>query len=133
MKTIVREAKKTGKLGYFLEALKFAGLIDTFSGPGPYTFFAPSDKAFFRLPKKVLHSCFKNEMKLKELLLAHVMADRVLAEDVQEMGVAKMVDGKIRPIVVKDEAMMLDGAKIIKSDIICSNGVIHVIDSVILD
>ena len=115
-------------------AVKAAGLVDTLKGPGPFTVFAPTDEAFAKLPPGTLESLLKpeNKAKLQSILKYHVVAGKVMAHDVVKLNFAKTVEGQSITIKTMNGLVMVDGAHVTKADIETSNGVIHVIDSVIL-
>ena len=123
-----------GKFNTLVAAVKAAGLIDTLKGPGPFTLFAPTDEAFAKLPPGTLESLLKpeNKEKLVAILTYHVVPGRDLASQVTKMSSAKTVNGQSLAISVNGGTVMVDNAKVIKTDILCSNGVIHVIDYVVL-
>ena len=114
-------------------AVKAAGLAETLSGDGPFTIFAPTNEAFAKLPKGTVETLLKpeNKDKLTSILTYHVVPGNVMAADVKP-GKVKTVNGKEFEIKVKGDAVMIDGAKVVKTDIAGTNGVIHVLDSVIL-
>jgi uncharacterized surface protein with fasciclin (FAS1) repeats len=114
-----------------VKAVKAADLVGTLSGPGPFTVFAPTDDAFAKLPKGTLDGLLKDKKKLTGVLTYHVVSGRVMAADVVKLKSAKTVQGQKITIDTKD-GVKVDGAKVTKTDIRCTNGVIHVIDSVIL-
>ncbi len=122
------------KFNTLVAAVKAAGLVETLKGQGPFTVFAPTDEAFAKLPKETLESLLKPENKdqLKAILTYHVVAGKVMAADVVKLKDAKTVNGKSVTIEVADGGVKIDGAKVTKTDIACSNGVIHIIDTVIL-
>ena len=103
-------------------------------GDGPFTVFAPTDEAFAKLPEGTIANLLKpeNKDKLTAILTYHVVAGRVMAGDVVKLKSAKTVNGKAAKVMVSDDGVMIDGAKVVTTDIETSNGVIHVIDSVIL-
>jgi len=115
-------------------ALKAADLIDTLKGKGPFTVFAPTDEAFSKLPAGTVETLLKpeNKQKLIAVLTYHVVAGKVMAADVVKLTEAKTVQGGKVTIEVKDGKVKVDGANVVKTDIVTSNGVIHVIDAVIL-
>jgi uncharacterized surface protein with fasciclin (FAS1) repeats len=113
-------------------AVKEAGLVETLSGPGPFTVFAPTDDAFAKLPDGTIPALLQNKEKLTAILTYHVVSGKVMASDVVNLDSAKTVNGKSLAIKVKDGKVMVDNAMVIKTDIVCSNGVIHVIDAVVL-
>jgi uncharacterized surface protein with fasciclin (FAS1) repeats len=133
-KDIVDTAVAAGSFKTLAAALKAAGLIDTLKGEGPFTVFAPTDAAFAKLPKGTVESLLKpeNKDKLVAVLTYHVVAGKVLAADVVKLSEAKTVQGSKVKIVVEDGKVKVDGANVVKTDILTKNGVIHVIDAVIL-
>lgn len=131
---IVDTAVSAGKFSTLVAAVKAAGLVETLKGAGPFTVFAPNDAAFGKLPLNAVQDLLKpeNKEKLTSILTYHVVAGKVMAADVVKLTEAKTVNGKTVTIKVSDDGVMLDSAKVIKTDIECGNGVIHVIDSVIM-
>src|SRR5271165_5028943 len=131
---IVDTAVAAGNFKTLAAALQAAGLVDTLKGQGPFTVFAPTDEAFAKLPAGTVEELLKpeNKEKLVAILTYHVVPGRDLAAQVVKMTSAKTVNGQSLTIRVKDGTVMVDNAKVIKTDILCSNGVIHVIDSVVL-
>jgi len=123
-----------GHFNTLVAAVKAAGLVDTLKGPGPFTVFAPTDEAFAKLPPGTLESLLKpeNKAKLQKILTYHVVAGKVLAADVMKLSSAKTVEGENVAINMQNGGVMVDNAHITKTDIIASNGVIHVIDTVML-
>lgn len=115
-------------------AVKAPGLVDTLKGEGPYTVFAPTDEAFAKLPKGTVAYLLKPEIKeqLVAILTYHVVAGKVLASEVVKISSAKTVNGKSASVKVSDAGVMIDDANVVATDVETSNGVIHVIDSVIL-
>jgi uncharacterized surface protein with fasciclin (FAS1) repeats len=132
-KTIVGVAAGAGTFKTLVAAVKAAGLVDTLSGKGPFTVFAPTDEAFAKLPAGTLDDLLKpeNKEKLAAVLTYHVLAGKVPAADVKTMN-AKTVNGKEVGIKVDGGKVTVGGANVVKTDIAASNGVIHVIDSVLL-
>ncbi len=130
---IVAVASSAGSFNTLIAAVKAAGLVETLQGPGPFTVFAPTDEAFAKLPKGTVEDLLKpeNKEKLIAILTYHVLAGKVLASDVKTMK-AKTVNGQSLDVKVMDGAVTVDKAKVIKTDIAASNGVIHVIDTVVL-
>jgi len=133
-KDIVDTAVAAGDFKTLAAALKAAGLVDTLKGPGPFTVFAPTDEAFAKLPAGTVDDLLKpeNHEQLVKILTYHVVPGDVMAKDVVKLHEAKTVNGKDVKIMVEGGKVMVDNANVIKTDIKCSNGVIHVIDSVIL-
>ena len=130
---IVAVASGNGSFNTLVAAVKAAGLVETLQGPGPFTVFAPTDEAFAKLPKGTVEDLLKpeNKSKLVSLLTYHVVAGKVMAADVKTMK-AKTVNGQSLDVKVNDGAVTVDNAKIIKTDVAASNGIIHVIDTVVL-
>jgi len=130
---IVDTAVKAGSFKTLAKALTAAGLVDTLKGNGPFTVFAPTDEAFAKLPEGTVASLLKpeNKEKLVAILTYHVVPGKVMAADVKTMK-AKAVSGKELSLKVEDGKVTVDGAKVIKTDVAANNGVIHVIDSVVL-
>jgi uncharacterized surface protein with fasciclin (FAS1) repeats len=133
-KDIVDTAVAAGSFKTLVAAVKAAGLVETLKGKGPFTVFAPTDEAFAKLPPGTLDDLLKpeNKGKLTAILTYHVVPKKVTSKEVAKLKTAKTVNGKELTINVKDKNVMVDNAKVIKADIMCSNGVIHVIDSVVL-
>ena len=123
-----------GKFNTLVAAVKAAGLVDTLKGPGPFTVFAPTDEAFSKLPAGTLESLLKpeNKAKLQSILTYHVVAGRVMSQDVVKLHSAKTVEGGTIAIKTVNGGVMINNARVTKADIVASNGVIHVIDTVIL-
>ncbi len=115
-------------------AVKAAGLVDALKGPGPFTVFAPTDEAFAKLPAGTLENLLKPENKeqLQKILTYHVVPGRVMAQDVVKLDSAKTVEGGSLTIHSGNGGVMVNNAHVIKTDIAASNGVIHVIDTVLL-
>lgn len=129
---IVDTAIAAGNFKTLAKALTEAGLVTTLKGKGPFTVFAPTDEAFAKLPKGTVEGLLKDKKKLTAVLTYHVVSGRVMAADVGKMSTAKTVNGQNIAIKAKDGAVMINNAKVIKADIEATNGVIHVIDTVIL-
>jgi uncharacterized surface protein with fasciclin (FAS1) repeats len=131
-KDIVDTAVAAGQFNTLAKALKAAGLLDTLKSAGPFTVFAPTDEAFAKLQAGTLDALLKDIPKLRGILTYHVVAGKVMAADVVKLESAKTVNGQSVTIMAKDGMVMVDNANITKTDIETSNGVIHVIDTVIL-
>ena len=133
-KDIVDTAVAAGDFNTLVTAVKAAELVETLKSEGPYTVFAPTDAAFAKLPEGTLASLLEpeNKAKLAGILTYHVVAGKVMAADVVKMTEAKTVNGQMLKIVTTDGKVMVNGANVVKTDIECSNGVIHVIDAVVL-
>ena len=132
-KDIVAVASGAGNFKTLVAAIKAAGLVETLQGTGPFTVFAPTDKAFAKLPSGTVEDLLKpeNKEKLVALLTYHVVPGKVMAADVKTMKV-KTVNGQELDVQVIDGKVTVDKAKVTKTDIAASNGVIHVIDSVVM-
>ena len=131
MQNIVETAVAAGSFKTLVTAVQVAGLVDTLSGAGPFTVFAPTDEAFVKIPKETLDAVLADKAKLTAILTYHVVAGKVMASDVMGLTSAKTVQGgevKINTI----NGVMINNAKVVKADIECTNGVIHVIDSVLM-
>ena len=133
-KDIVDTAVSAGSFKTLAAALDATGLIETLKGKGPFTVFAPTDKAFGKLPEGTVEELLKpeNKAKLAEILTYHVVPGKVLAADVVKLSEATTVQGSKVQITVKGNNVKVDNAKVIQTDITCANGVIHVINRVIL-
>jgi uncharacterized surface protein with fasciclin (FAS1) repeats len=128
---IVDTAISAGSFNTLVTAVKAADLVETLKGKGPFTVFAPTDAAFAKLPKEQLDALLADKKALTKVLTYHVVAGQVKAEDVVKLSSANTVEGQSVKITVGD-SVMVNNAKVTKTDIMTSNGVIHVIDSVIL-
>ncbi len=131
-KDIVDTAVEAGSFGTLAKALTAAGLVDTLRGSGPYTVFAPTDEAFAKLPPGTLDALLADNAKLTQVLTYHVVPGRVMASDVVKLASAKTVQGQSVTIATSGQGVTIDNANVIKTDIAATNGVIHVIDTVIL-
>jgi uncharacterized surface protein with fasciclin (FAS1) repeats len=129
-KDIVDTAVAAGSFKTLATALTAAGLVDTLKGPGPFTVFAPTDEAFAKVPKADLDALLKDKAKLTAVLTYHVVAGKVMAADVKA-GKVKTVQGSELTVTTMG-GVMVDKAHVIKTDIVADNGVIHVIDSVVM-
>ena len=131
---IVDTAVAAGTFNTLATALKAAGLVDTLKGAGPFTVFAPTDEAFAKLPAGTVEDLLRpeNKAKLVSILTYHVVSGAVSSGDVVKRTSAKTVQGQSVKISNKDGVVMIDNANVVKADVTASNGVIHVIDSVIL-
>ena len=132
-KDIVAVASSAGSFNTLVAAVKAAGLAETLQGAGPFTVFAPTDEAFAKLPAGTVESLLlpENKQKLVAILTYHVLAGKVLAADVKTMQ-AGTVNGQKLPIVVAAGKVTVGGANVVATDVAASNGVIHVIDTVVL-
>ncbi|SEF57999.1 Uncaracterized surface protein containing fasciclin (FAS1) repeats [Vibrio hangzhouensis] len=133
-KDIVDVAVDNGSFTTLVAAIQAAGLVDTLKGEGPFTVFAPTDDAFAKLPEGTLESLLKPENKdqLVAILTYHVVSGKVMAADVMGLDKATTVQGQDVMISQQDGKVMVDGAAVVATDVMASNGVIHVIDAVIL-
>ena len=131
-KDVVDTAVAAGSFNTLATALKAAGLVETLKGKGPFTVFAPTDDAFKKLPAGTLEKLLADKAQLTKVLTYHVVAGKVMAADVVKLTEAKTVEGSSVKISVKDGKVKVDGANVVKTDVGASNGVIHVIDAVIL-
>ncbi|CAD7694870.1 unnamed protein product [Ostreobium quekettii] len=131
---IVDTAVAAGSFKTLATALTEADLVKALKGKGPFTVFAPTDEAFKALPEGTVAELLKpeNKKKLSAILTYHVVSGKVMASEVVKLKEAETLNGKKVSIAVKDGEVMVDGAKVVKTDIACSNGVIHVIDKVLL-
>jgi len=129
--TIVDVAAANGNFKTLVAAVKAAGLADTLSGPGPLTVFAPTDAAFAKLPPGTVDALLKDPPKLKAILTYHVVAGKVMAKDVKT-GTAPTVNGQTINLTASQGGVMVNDAKVTAADVAASNGVIHVIDTVLL-
>ncbi len=130
-KNIVQTAIDAGSFTTLVKAIQAAGLVDTLSGPGPFTVFAPTDAAFAKLPAGTLESLLADKEKLAKILTYHVVSGNVMAADVVKLTSAKTVQGQTVTIDTSN-GVMVNNAKVTSTDIMTSNGVIHVIDTVLL-
>jgi uncharacterized surface protein with fasciclin (FAS1) repeats len=128
---IVDTAAGAGQFKTLVTAIKAAGLVDTLKGPGPFTVFAPNDAAFAKLPAGTVEALLKDIPKLKSVLTYHVVAGKVMAKDVKT-GEAKTVQGQTVALKAEGGKVTVNGANVVSADVAASNGVIHVIDTVIL-
>lgn len=131
-KDIVDTAIAAGDFNTLVTAVKAADLVETLKGEGPFTVFAPNDAAFAKVPAATLEGLLADKAALSNVLTYHVVAGKIMAADVVKLSSAKTVQGQSADIEVKDGKVFVDGAQVIATDIKTSNGVIHVLDSVIL-
>jgi uncharacterized surface protein with fasciclin (FAS1) repeats len=128
---IVDIAVANGNFKTLVKAVQEAGLVDTLKGEGPFTVFAPTDEAFAKLPPGALQGLLKDKTKLAQVLTYHVVAGKVMAADIKP-GQVKTVEGQPVRLQVKGGEVMVNNAKVTQADVVASNGVIHVIDKVIM-
>jgi uncharacterized surface protein with fasciclin (FAS1) repeats len=133
-KDVVDTAVAAGSFKTLAKALEAAGLVQTLKGSGPFTVFAPTDEAFAKLPAGTLETLLKpeNKAQLQRILSCHVVSGRVLAADVVKLHAAKAISGDTISIVVNNGGVMVGDAHVVKTDIAATNGVIHVIDAVMI-
>lgn len=129
---IVQTAVAAGQFKTLAKLLTRAGLANALQQPGPFTVFAPTDAAFKKVPKKTLNILMHNKARLKALLLYHVVAGNVTAADVVKLSSAKTLNGKAVRIRVSGANVFVNSAKVTKPDVMASNGIIHVINRVLL-
>ena len=127
---IVDTAVKAGNFKTLVAAVQAAGLVDTLKGPGPFTVFAPTDEAFAKIPKATLGALLKDKAALTKVLTYHVVPGKVMAKDVKA-GMVKTVQGSSITVATTG-GVKVDAANVVKTDIAADNGVIHVIDTVIM-
>jgi len=130
-KDIVETAIDANNFSTLLTAVKQAGLVDALKGEGPYTLFAPTDEAFAKIPQDQLQALLKDKKMLTSVLTYHVVADNIPSSDVVKLKQAKTLQGQSISINASN-GVKVDNANVIMTDIVASNGVIHVIDSVIM-
>ena len=128
---IVDTAKSAGSFNTLVTAVQAAGLVETLKGPGPFTVFAPTDAAFAKIPKDQLDALLKDKAALTKVLTYHVVPGKVMAKDVKA-GSVKTVEGRSLTLTTNGGKVGVDNASVVKADIVADNGVIHVIDSVVL-
>jgi len=130
--TIVETAGKAGIFKTLLAAATAAGLVETLSGPGPLTVFAPSDEAFAKLPKGTVEALLKDKVKLTAILTYHVLAGAVMSKEAVKLTEAKTVQGQSLKLAVVNGKLKVDNATVVTADVAASNGVIHIIDTVLM-
>ncbi len=133
-KTIAEVATENGNFKTLVAALDAAGLVETLQGPGPFTVFAPTDAAFAKLPAGTVEALLADKDKLTSILTYHVLSGSVKAADVvaSNGGTPATVNGQALRIVVREGKVYVNDAQVVTTDIVASNGVIHVIDGVLL-
>jgi uncharacterized surface protein with fasciclin (FAS1) repeats len=133
-KDIVDTAVAAGSFKTLAKALQAADLVETLKGAGPFTVFAPTDEAFAKLPAKTLNDLLKpeNKSKLRRILTYHVVPGRVSSSEVVKLDTAKAVSGDTIGIKASGETVVVAGARVVKTDVQASNGLVHVIDAVML-
>lgn len=128
---IVDTAKSAGSFNTLIAAVQAAGLADTLKGPGPFTVFAPTDEAFSNIPKEKLDALLKDKAALTKVLTYHVVPGKVMAADVKA-GNVKTVEGSALSVSMKGGKVGVNNANVVKTDVLADNGVIHVIDKVVM-
>lgn len=131
MKNIIETAVGNPNFSTLVTAIKAAGLVETLSSAGPFTVFAPTNEAFAKIPEATLTEVLADKLKLTSILTYHVVPGKVMAKDIGNTPEAVTVQGSVVNIDTKN-GVMVNNAKVVKADIECSNGVIHVIDSVLM-
>ena len=129
---IVETAVAAGSFKTLVAAVQAAGLVETLKGKGPFTVFAPTDEAFAKLPAGTVDALLKDKAKLTAILTYHVVPGDVRAAQAMKLTSAKTVNGQSLKVMAHDGVVMIDNAKVTKADIVAKNGVIHVIDTVVL-
>lgn len=131
---IVETAVAAGSFNTLVAAVKAAGLVETLKGAGPFTIFAPTDEAFAKLPAGTIENLLRpeNKAKLAGILTYHAVAGTVMAKDVVNLKTAKTINGQDLTVKASNGSVMVNNAGVVQTDIVCTNGVIHVIDSVVL-
>ncbi len=134
MKNIVQVAAENGNFNTLVAAVKAAGLAETLSGPGPFTVFAPTDAAFAKLPAGTIDALIADKEKLTSILTYHVVSGKVVASDITSSSGARpaTVNGQKLDITVRGGNVYVNGAQVITADVVASNGVIHVINGVLM-
>jgi uncharacterized surface protein with fasciclin (FAS1) repeats len=131
-KDIVETAIAAGSFKTLVSAVETADLVKVLQGPGPFTVFAPTDEAFAAVPKETLDALLKDKKRLAGVLTYHVVPGKVMAADVVKLPSAKTVQGEQVMVNASSGTVKVNNANVVKTDIVCSNGVIHVIDAVLL-
>jgi uncharacterized surface protein with fasciclin (FAS1) repeats len=131
-RTVVQTAVAAGQFKTLTKLLTRAGLVSALQQPGPFTVFAPTDAAFNKVPKSTLNALLHDKARLKAVLLYHVVSGKVTAADVVKLSSAKTLDGKTVRIRVSGANVFVNSAKVTKPDVMASNGVIHVINRVLI-
>jgi uncharacterized surface protein with fasciclin (FAS1) repeats len=132
MADIVETAVKTGKFNKFVQAAEAAQILDTLNSPGIFTLFAPTDEAFAKLPQGTLEALLKDIPKLKKIVTYHVAFGDVRSDDLVQIAEAETVEGSVLAIESIDGKFKVNGATVLQTDILADNGVIHIIDAVLM-
>ncbi|WP_298667445.1 fasciclin domain-containing protein [uncultured Methanofollis sp.] len=130
-KNIVETAIASGEFNTLVAAVKAAGLVEALSSPGPFTVFAPNDAAFSKVPKATIDSIMKDKAKLADILKYHVISGKYMSSDVAKTSSLKTLQGSDLSVDTS-KGVKINDANVIKADIVCSNGICHVIDSVLV-
>lgn len=131
MENIVKTFKLKGNFNNILKAIEVSGLLDSLCGPGPFTVFAPNDEAFSKVPKTTIDALLGNKALLTTVLKCHIIPGAIHSRDIKHVTECKPLEGdilKLRP----ESCLMVNHAKVVEKDILCENGVIHVIDTVLI-
>ena len=131
-KDIVDTAIAAGNFKTLVSAVQAAGLVDTLKGMGPFTVFAPTDAAFAKIPSATLNALLANKTQLAAVLTYHVVPGKVMSTDLKNGMMVKTVEGKNITISLVNGGVNVNSAKVVQADIVCSNGVIHAIDTVLM-
>ena len=132
MQDIIDTAVAAGNFKTLATALTVAGWVEPLKGAGPFTVFAPTDEAFAKIPAETLKAVLADKQKLGDILKYHVVAGKVMAADVMGMSSAKTLQGSEVAVKVDGSKVWINDAEVVKADIECTNGVIHVIDTVLM-
>jgi uncharacterized surface protein with fasciclin (FAS1) repeats len=132
MADIVTTAQQSGQLSTLVTALQVADLVESLKSSGPFTLFAPTDNAFSQVPQDIINNLLQNTDQLKQVLLYHVIPGEYLAEDVMDNDQLETAEGEEITIDTSRGDVMIDNAKLVQADINCDNGVIHIIDNVLV-
>jgi uncharacterized surface protein with fasciclin (FAS1) repeats len=131
-KDIVTIAIESGKFNTLAKALTETGLVEALKDEGPFTVFAPTDEAFAKLPKGTIEALLKDKEALKKILLYHVVAGNITSTEVMKLKKAETLEGQNVKIQITDGAVMINNSKVTIADVMASNGVIHIIDTVLI-
>jgi len=131
-KDIVTIAVESGKFNTLAKALTETGLVEALQGEGPFTVFAPTDEAFSKLPEGTIESLLKDKEALKSILLYHVVSGKVTSDQVVKLNKTETLSGKNISIKTNDDGVVINNSKVITADIMAKNGVIHIIDTVLI-
>lgn len=132
MANLLETAEQAGNFKTLIQVIEATGLVEILKSPGPYTVFAPTDDAFAKLPEGTLESLTQDIPKLKRIVTYHVSFGDVRAEDLMEIAEAETVEGSIVAIESSDQGIKVNDANVMQSDILTDNGVIHIIDTVLI-